>query len=316
MGGASAIGALQTADALNKKRPGIQVINAAQRQIISTHGITGYIRLRMIYLSLLKLVLSRPFLIIIIGVITGSIVFSLFFGWINVYYSLYFFKAEIAVICNVFLTIGNAVYFAFHSFTQMLTTGFADIINSILDVVLTPFVNAINKLAVWTTLVESNSLLIDLPVIGDGVNVSAQPEYGLSYVIPSSAVSSTFGFIFVHPGSPIYETDSEGQIIYDLEFDQKGAELLFPRINEDAVALGVWSEINDRPPDIPYSYSYSLMSYSTTFYDTIQSWVSGWIDDALDIFEESTEHVEPIPPIISPIFWDVAGWVGGFLGGE
>ncbi len=329
MSGAAVLAGFQKAKAINQNKPSNKIISSAQNQLRTKYGITAYIRPRMLYLSLLKLVLSKPFLMLMIGIATGTLIFGIFFGMINFYYCLYYFKGVIAVIVNVFLTIGNATIFAFNAFTQILTVGFNDVINSIIDFVLTPFANAINRLAVWTTLSEPGSFFIDLPAIGDGSNFSVQPTHGFSYIVPSSAVSSAFGFIFVHPGAEIYETDSQGNIIYDLDFTMNGAGLAFPRMNAEAEASGIWSEIRDRPPDLEYSFQNSLIVYTSTFYNTIYDWATGWISNAINsipqaisqipevVTETIIEQTPPPSPIVNvPLLWDIGIWISGIFGGK
>ena len=298
--------------------PAKNIIDSAQSQIKQKYGMTAYIRPRMWYLSLLKLSLSRPFLIILFALIVGIVLGTWFFGFISLYYGLFFIKSVVAIIANTILTVGNAVYFALHAFTEILLTAFYDIINNIFEIFLTPIINGVNRLAVWTTLVDQGENFLEITALGQGTMIEPQPTHGFAYLVPGALTGPAF--ITVHPGAEIYEIDASGDILYDVDYEQTGAALLFPVVDEDAKSDGWWTSIKDRPPDKEYTFTYSLQTYTETFYDTIRGWVTGWIDSALDAFSDSIDNTfdQPVnpgmPPIIVPFLPNLVSGIMGLFG--
>jgi len=318
-GAIAAIGAADTATKITVQ-PANNVIAGAKSQLVQKYGVGAYIRPRMWYLTLLKLSLSQPLLILVVGLIAVIALFTYFFGWISLWYALFYVKAVLCVLFNGILTVLNAIYFAIHGITQLILTGFLDIINGIANFFIVPLANAINKIGVFLTLVPEGGYFIGPPgsgasiilePIGLGHTMSPQPTEGFAYYVPTSVVGvpgvSAFGFIAVHPGSPIYATDADGKVTYDEVFDQRGAKLLFPRINPDADASdeGWWVKIKDRPPDQTYDFTFSLRTYFYTIWD----WIT---DNAAAIAGELIDFINPVN-IIYQIIPDQPSWWPSWL---
>ena len=316
-GAIAAVGAANTVSKIGAS-PANNIISSAKSQMISKHGVKSFFLPQYWYLSLLKLSLSQPILIGCVCLIAAVVLGAWFFGEISIYYGLFFLKSCICVVVNLFLTLGNAIYFGFHAITQVMQLAFFDLINNIFNLILAPVVNAINQLAVWTTLAESGTNFIDLAALGEGANISAQPTHGFAYLLPTSVIGAkAWGFLFVHPGENIYAVDVDNNVIYDEVFDQTGAKLLFPMLNPDARSDGWWTAIRDRPPDQDYHFAYNLQVYTETFIETIRNWVTGWIDGALDAVWDSIDNISsgPInplwPPIQIPWLYEIFGGLYG-----
>jgi len=232
----------------------------------------------MYYLWLLQLSLSQPLLILLMIVVAINCLFIYCFGWISLWYSLYYVKAVICVILNLSTTIANAIHFGIHALTRMLILAFQDLINNIMNVFLTPILNAINQIAVFVGFAQPGTFLIGPPgsdasiimtPIGHGEEYPIQPSHAFAYYLPTSVVgANAWGFIAVRPGIPVYEIQ-DGKIQYDIVYDQRGAKLRYPRINPEAKADSWWVEIKDRPPDQPYFYNFTLNTYDYTLLDWI-----------------------------------------------
>ena len=318
---AGAIAALGAANQASKisAAPANMVIAGAKSQMVSKYGIGAYVRPRMWYLSLLKLTLSQPLLIGIIALIAIISLFTYFFGWISLWYSLFYTKAVLCVLVNVILTIGNAIYFGIHALINLLIVAFQDIINGVVNFFLTPIANAINQIGVFLTLVPEGEYFVGPPGSGapiimapiGGGNISAQPTHSFAYYVPTSIIgpgASAFGFIAVHPGAAIYATDAQGAIIYDEVFDNRGAKLLFPRIDEEATTEDWWTEILDRPPDLSYEFTFSLRTYSYTIWDWITSNAAEIAGKLID-FINPVNIIQTVTQTTPPFIWPIMPWL-------
>ena len=130
--------------------------------------------------------------------------------------------------------------------------------------------------------------------------IKLNPSHGFSYVVPTAPVTtsgaisfgSVFGIVYIQPGHNPYTGE------FTAVYQQNGATLYFPEINEDAVSEDgdgdgepdFWTPL-DRPPDVPddYTYIFDREKSDITVIDFIfnlADWVKNIIGGILGIGEE------------------------------
>ena len=191
----------------------------------------------------------------IAGLIFGIVCCVWLFGLVAGYYGLFFLKCIPAVVANVFLTVGNAIWFAIHGVFTLITLGVTTLINAVFYYFIQGVLNVIN----W---------ILDQPVIGwfgegdlkfHGIEMEYryQPLDGFAYLRPEpikaegtafEIFASFFAYSFVKAGEQPWMVDENNSLIMDESFQQNGAKLEYPRLNPKAHADGFWAPLYDRPP--------------------------------------------------------------------
>jgi len=223
------------------------------------------------------------------------------YGTIHLFYMLYVLKTIPMVIANTILTIGNAVWFAFHGLTMLIINGIITIINAIAYFFLEPFARAIahilhlpvisyiagmpdgSSVDVWVKEFMENAL-ISWPSGFD----TLQPEQAFAYMVPEPLQfdsankdfvwESLWGYKWVKPGVDIY-TGNMMLANTGKDFGGSLVRLYYPQINPDAVAEGFWTDL----PDVtPYVYDFSRIANNLTSWGQIFAGFGDMLGSAVD----------------------------------
>lgn len=265
-----------------------QNLKAARGLVVQKYGVGSIFRFRFWALYFTQLVLSKPVPVLITIIIAGIAMMCIFFGVISAAYVVYNLKSIPCVTANFFLTIGNAIWFAFNAISNLLLNGFVQIINGMEYYFLKPLIDAINFIANFLT---SGDIVEFKPVVEGGL-ITMQPTHGFSYWIPDPVKWGDWGslitFTPIKPGAAPYLTGEFTSVV-----QQNGAELLYPLYNVEGVAEGPnpwWSEVIGRPNDVYYSFFRSQQKYLETMTDFIarsfesfKNMVLGWFNNPFGI---------------------------------
>ena len=190
-----------------------------------------------------------------------------FYGAVSALYALYFLKSIPIVVCNVILTIVNAVWFAFHGLTMLILNAVITVVNAIAYFFLQPFAEAIVRIIDWiepgdTDIALATKQFMDNVLIkwpSDLFN-TLQPGNALAYMIPEPVQfdsankefvwESLWSFKWVKPGISPYVAGEYAMVNAGKE---SIAQLLYPKINENAIADGIWASIES--PEYTYDFT-------------------------------------------------------------
>ena len=261
-------------------------ISIAREKFVSSHGISSIVRPQFWILLITQFTLSNIVPILITALIFGIFLMGYLFGIISVCYSLYFLKCLLAIIANLFLTILNAIWFAFHALTTALQMAFTTILNTVEYYFLSPIINAVRFIA-GILHIETNLVFVG---IGQGQNILLQPDHAFAYAVPEPVVwgkwDSLFSFKWVKCGINPYEGAR-----YVFVQGQNGASLYFPKIDDIAEASGIWAENAGSPDPLKYDWVNWYKAYTSNFVklvftliEGIQDWVVDRIKDIIDLF--------------------------------
>jgi hypothetical protein len=207
--------------------------------------------------------------VLIAGLIFGIFMATWFYGLVSAYYGLYFLKCIPAVFANVFLTIGNTIWFAVNGLFNLMLLGIITLINGIFYYFLEPLYGMINWLTDKVTLGQIGT---DMTFKGLSYTFDLQPRDGFCYVRPDPIKAtgngweiflSFFAYSFVRPGEDPWLYDSDGEILMDPCYTQNWAKLEYPKLNPVAKADFIWDRIMDKPPP-SRTYNFDSSTWGAT----------------------------------------------------
>lgn len=246
----------------------------ARKMMVKENGFKAFFSLRYLALLFSQITLSYAYPLTIAAIILAILVATVFFGMVSLAHSLYFLKSIPCLFGNALLTIGNAIWFAFHAITEIIMAFFIHFLNALSTFFIAPltsFVNSTIVNAINGIISALNAIGTDIDYIGyfspPTINYAAfnpQPDVALSYFYPEPiefdasggiALGSIFTYASMIPGEDVYVTDSAGEVVYDTHAVINMAEVNYPRLNNDARSDGIITKYLDRPPTLVYTFS-------------------------------------------------------------
>jgi hypothetical protein len=317
-----------------KKSAGFALANAnfASNLIAQQDGVLAIFKPLFWSLKLVPFMTSAIVPIIVVVITTLVMMMVLMCGWVSFAFLLYFLKSLPCIVINVFMTIGNAIFFSFFAVMTLIQKGFQDILNSVFYFFLQPILDPLNNL--WRT-------LDNIPLIGGAVpnyndatrlkfipmgytqfgdtpgyyyrqGINATPDKCLAYLVPKPIefnldVGSLFygwptggsmiAFAWVKPGVPLYLTDDHGNYLLQRIETGNMVKLDIPALNPWAINEEVVEGVH-RDKGIIADYEGINRVYdwwNITWDDEIKGTGRIKTDKAIEVFEivnQTTGHTE------------------------
>jgi len=247
--GANYIASGAKSQAVQLKSQAVSNIADARGIIVKEKGMGAIIDLKFWGLLFAQITLSNIIPIFFAILITGIFLMAYLFGTISACYALYFLKIIPSTFLNVFLTIGNALWFALHMIATALMYAFVTIINTIQYWFLKPLIDAINAIAH----VFGAGDPLKFQAIFEGKAIPVQPHDAFAYLMPDAVKWGDWGSLisykWIRCGANPYLNGEYVRVM-----GQNGATLLFPKYDPKGIADGIWAPVAGRPDDIIYNF--------------------------------------------------------------